>query len=248
MADKELTAEYVKGTYNTFLSSYENEYSFYRWERTPLSRYQFEQSKRTLLKFLNGKHFEKALEIGGGDGAWTPFLAERTTALDFLDISTEMLKRAQERLTAFRNITYIESDFLQNTLEDGAYECLLSFRNFEYFPDKEKAAAEMHRVLRRGGELLLVTKNPLYDWRGDIQAKLLHKGQLKACDLVKLFEKHEFTVEAVYPAVFGKLLRFGFLRAVFDCMHRCMLRIHWKIWPYFGMHISESVLLYARKK
>lgn len=246
---KELTANYVKDTYNDFLSSYDNTYTYFRWQRTPLSRYQFRQSKRVFIKALEKYKFSQSLEIGGGDGGWTPFLLAHTDKLDFLDISTEMLKRAKEQLKDYTNITFIESDFLENSLEDEKYDSVLSFRNFEYFPDKEKAVSEIKRVLKKNGILILVTKNPLYDWKGDIQRKTLHKKQLKIRELINLFNKNGFKVEYVYPTIIGKRLKYASVRWIFDLIHRLVVLLPWEFWYSIGLpFLSESVLMRAYKK
>ncbi len=248
MTNNKLDSRYIEKTYDEFLATYQDTYSFYRWFRTPVSRFHYEQSRRALLLVLK-KHYEKGLEVGGGDGVWTEFILQHVQSLDFLDISKEMIKRAQERFKNNNRLTFIQDDFLKNTLGGEQYDLLVSFRNFEYFEDKEKGMSEFSRVLRHNGELIIVTKSPEYDWKGYFNNKAFHSGQISINHLCSLLDKNGFKVIKVLPAIIGKKIGWSLLRPVYHFMQYLLLKLPRSLVPTFLLkYVSESFLVYAVKR
>jgi ubiquinone/menaquinone biosynthesis C-methylase UbiE len=247
---KVLTSDYVKESYNSFLSNYGDKYAYYRWGRTPVSRYHFTQSRRALVSVLGTQKYGNSFEVGGGDGVWTRYIIDRSDSLTFLDISKEMISRAKENLEKWsKKITYIEGDFLDNKLEDEIFDLVLSFRNFEYFSDKEKGAKEFARILKPGGKLILVTKSPEYDWYGYFRGKTLHSGQISIKRLCELIQSSGFEVERVLPAIIGKKIAWSPLRPIYNVIHIILLKMPKSVMPlYILKYFSESFLIYAVKK
>lgn len=244
---QKLDGNFVKEKYNSFLRDYKKDYEYYRWQRTPLSRYQYKQSKRTLKRALKGVKVSRALEIGGGDGTWTKVFLPHVKNLDFFDISSEMIKRAKERLNG--NIRFIQGDFMHSNLESESYELIVAFRVFEYFEDQDKAMEEFKRLLKPGGKCILVTKSPAYDWSEYYTDKTFHSGQRDIRKVRQMFVDVGLSPTMILPAIIGKGLKYGFLRFIFDLKHRfIMSTVKSLSWLGLFSRWSESFLISATKE
>ena len=104
---------------------------------------------------LNGA--DQVLDIACGRGASVVYLAERFGChVTGLDYGQDNILAAQNHaslenishLTAFR-----KGDAEGLPFEDGSFDVVISECSFCTFPDKEKAAQEMARVLRRHGRM-----------------------------------------------------------------------------------------------
>ncbi|MFA6466925.1 MAG: methyltransferase domain-containing protein [Patescibacteria group bacterium] len=249
MSEKKLDNQFVREAYNQSMGNYPAGYHHWRWFREAISRYHYKQSKRSFLYALKGSHFDKALEIGGGDGEWTKILLSYVGQIDFYDISEEMMKQAKNRLADKQNINFFLGDFLENDLSDYSYDFILSFRSFEYFDDKEKFFQETKRLLKSGGKMIMVSKSPHYDWKKYYQSKKLHSGILPIQEIIKMFASHDFEIELVKPAIVGKKLSWPLMRFLFDIFHRSNYLFKFNILPLFILqYISESFIIKVVKK
>jgi len=99
---------------------------------------------------------EAFLDAGCGDGRYLAALdTELPTRRAGIDISERILETARAR---------VEADFRQGNLEslpyeDGAFDLVLCSQVIEHALDAEAAAAELARVLRPGGTLVISTDN-----------------------------------------------------------------------------------------
>lgn len=241
---------YVRDTYDTLLARLPKGYSEFRWNDTDISRFHYRQSRRALLRGLASvpAKVSRALEVGGGAGAWTLFFAGRVAQVDFLDISENMLAEARATLAQFPRIHYVHADFLEWEPEAAAYDLIVSIRNLEYMNDKRAALARMARGLKEGGVLILSTKSPQFDWKGYFAGKVLHGGQIPVTELVTLMRESGFSVEHAYPAILGKLIRYAPMRAVWDGLQILLLRLPQAFIPLFVLkYVAESFLIVARR-
>ena len=96
------------------------------------------------------------LEVGVGTGKSIPFYppAARVTALD---ISPRMLDRARQRARrAGRSVALDLADAQAMPYAAGAFDAVVSIFVFCSVPDPIQALAEVKRVLRPGGRLIMV--------------------------------------------------------------------------------------------
>lgn len=247
-SNNNLESSYVKSYYDNFLASYDKQYSFYRWDSSPVARLHYSQTKRTLKPYLDAIS-GSVLEVGGGDGIWTREYVNHIQHLTFLDISKEMISRAQQELRVHvSKINYVNDDFLNNTFTSQSFDTVVSIRNLEYFTDKKKFISEVVRLLNNGGKFILVTKSPVYNMRDNAKNKKLHTAQIGIKDLLCLMRSEGLTIVSVRPAIFGKLFRFLPTRIVSSLLHKFLLVIPWRVLP-LGLlsYISESFMIYAKK-
>ena len=93
----------------------------------------------------------------GGPGLWT---AQQTGAsLIGIDAAASAIAAAKERASAVdlgARARFQQGTFEQTGLPDEAAGAIMSVEAFQYAPDKRRALAELHRVLRPGGRLGLI--------------------------------------------------------------------------------------------
>lgn len=216
----ELSDTYVRDYYNTHLEKLETTYTEHRWKTSPVRRFDYAQTLRSLrhaLSFVSGKD-KDVLEVGPGDGVWTREILPYTQKLTLLDQSSEMIARAQKNLEDLENISYVTGDFLTDAPRH-TYDLVVAMRCFEYFDDKAKAAHIFKGLLNDGGALILVTKNVAYVSQKGKTNKVLHTGQLSRSAVIRLFEDVGLRVRAVYPATYRWKATHAMMRGVFGALH-----------------------------
>jgi len=115
----------------------------------------------------------RVLDIGTGSGALLPLLAATGAQVTALDRSPVMLSRARELCTRegiADHVHWQRADVQALPLRDGCYDGVYCVMVLHHVARPETALAEMSRVLRPGGALVLVgfTRHDL-DWlRGEL--------------------------------------------------------------------------------
>ena len=106
------------------------------------------------------------LEIGCGRGELACRVAEHPAVprlyvgADFARSAVE-LARARGAACSGRRLTWVIADVQSLALPAETFDTILSCETIEHVPDPMRALQELHRVLRRGGRLLLTTPNYL---------------------------------------------------------------------------------------
>ncbi len=111
----------------------------------------------------------RVLDIGGGPGRYAIWLAQRGHRIVLADLSPELLALAQELVAAAGLGALVEEVVEADACDlsrwpDGAFDAALALGPFYHLPnpaDRERAAAELARVLRPGG-LAFVALMPRY--------------------------------------------------------------------------------------
>lgn len=126
-----------------------------RWDKMTL-----EETRARLpqmIDYLVIKPGDTILDVGGGTGILLPLLynavGDRGKIVS-LDIAEEMLKQSRDNGYP-NNIYYIHADVAAIPLSGEAFNLVICYSCFPHFPDKLKALAEMARVLRNRGRLVI---------------------------------------------------------------------------------------------
>ena len=102
---------------------------------------------------------EEIIELGCGPGFYSCQLAGRFSKTSVLgvDRSPSQLNWAREKVQALRlNNCRFESDNVMDLSHaDSSFDVLIASRLFTVLPDRRRAVAEMHRVLRPGGRCFI---------------------------------------------------------------------------------------------
>ncbi len=105
----------------------------------------------------------KALEVGCGSGAYTPFFARAVGpegSVAALDIQPEMLAQIAAKLAKpenqdIHNITLHEASAYELPFEDNTLDLVYMITVFQEIPDRARTLAEVRRVLKPGGILAI---------------------------------------------------------------------------------------------
>jgi len=107
---------------------------------------------------------KRILDAGCGNGRYSRFLLKWADADAFIaafDLSQRMLKRARRRLHSSR-ISHVAADLTKIPFASGLFDAAVCGYVLEHLPDPRPGLAELARVIRPGGKiLLLVTEDTL---------------------------------------------------------------------------------------
>lgn len=136
---------------------------------------------------------ERALDVGAGTGAFAFALAPRVREVVAVDRDAEMAERA--RADAPANVEVIVADAERLPFESFSFDLAVTARTLHHTPRPELVVAELARVTRLGGTVLVV-------------------DQLAPVDPLAAFELNRF--ERARDASTTRVLSDGDLRALFD--------------------------------
>jgi len=97
---------------------------------------------------------ERALDVGTGAGALALALAPLVREVVGLDPVPELLELARAR--ALPNTEFVEGDGTALPFRDGAFDLAGTHRTLHHVAHPDRVMAEMVRVTRRGGRVLVV--------------------------------------------------------------------------------------------
>jgi SAM-dependent methyltransferase len=137
--------ERFRGDYDRFFTDYDR------------FRYQNERHLPSCLKGLNvaGK---TVLEIGLGEGSDSERLIRLGARWSGVDLTSGSVSRVRTRLT-LRELPYEQlrqGSVLDLPFADGTFDMVFSHGVLHHVPEIKTAQAEIHRVLRPGGELVIM--------------------------------------------------------------------------------------------
>ncbi|MEW6364946.1 MAG: methyltransferase domain-containing protein [Acidobacteriota bacterium] len=95
-------------------------------------------------------------DVGTGTGFMIAGLAPLAAKVFGFDESPEMLAIARKNLAAFRNVQLLEAPGQHLPVEDTSFDAVLASMYLHHAPEPPIAIAEMARVLKPGGRLVIV--------------------------------------------------------------------------------------------
>lgn len=121
-----------------------------------LSDERAERLAERVRHFLTTSGTERALDAGTGTGALAFALAPLVREVVAVDLVPELLEEGRRRAERAPNVTFVEGDITQLPFEDGSFDLTGSLMVLHHTVRPEVAMAEMTRVTRLGGTLLIV--------------------------------------------------------------------------------------------
>jgi ArsR family transcriptional regulator len=97
------------------------------------------------------------LDAGSGDGTIAELLAGRARSVTCLDRSETMIAAAKRRLSKSDRVELVVGDVEAMPFEGARFDRVFLFNVLVFVSDPGKAIAEAARVLRPGGEIVIVT-------------------------------------------------------------------------------------------
>jgi ubiquinone/menaquinone biosynthesis C-methylase UbiE len=139
---------------------------------------------------------DRILDLGCGTGWATRRMARIATAGEVvgLDVADEMLRRAEQAFSAFRNVRYVWGSAEKIPEADNTFSKILSVESFYYYSDQGKALDEVRRVMAPGAKLFILInlyKDNHYSLRWVTELKVSVQA-LSEAEYKALLEKHGF--------------------------------------------------------
>ena len=115
---------------------------------------------------LNARAGERILDVATGTGWSARNVARRGAVVTGVDISPELLAAASDLSQHIRPpIEFRLADAERLPFDDGAFDGVISTFGVMFAINQEAAAAELTRVCRSGGRLVLATWAPAGPWQ-----------------------------------------------------------------------------------
>jgi ubiquinone/menaquinone biosynthesis C-methylase UbiE len=138
---------------------------FNRWaaegEGEKMERHHLDITEKT-IRLMDLRPGDRVLDLGCGAGWATRLMARRVEDQDGsgqvigLDVSDEMIRRAQAMPSDFENISYVCGSAQKIPGPDNFFDKVLSVESFYYYPDQERVLRELFRVMAPGGRMFIL--------------------------------------------------------------------------------------------
>jgi SAM-dependent methyltransferase len=146
---------------------------------------------------------ERALDAGTGAGALAFALAPLVGEVVGVDRDSSLLSEARKRAAGVANVSFVEGDIASLPFDVGTFDFAATMRTLHHVPRPELVVAELVRVTRLGGRLLVV-------------------DQLAPADPLRAIELDRF--ERARDPSHTRLLPDGDLRALFEANGLVLVR------------------------
>jgi SAM-dependent methyltransferase len=171
--------------------------------RVPESRashYFIDRKVETALALAGLTPDAQVIEVGSSFGHMSFLLAERFREVVALDLSPESIDLARRRAAHYgvRNIRFEVGDAEDlGAYASGSFDAAFAFSTLRFCPHPERAASEIHRVVRAGGRAVIDVPNRLCPWYGPIKQMMkidphVHDRLFSAGELRHLMERAGF--------------------------------------------------------
>jgi phosphatidylethanolamine/phosphatidyl-N-methylethanolamine N-methyltransferase len=118
----------------------------------------FHPGRKDAVQIANAQPGQRILEVGVGTGLSLPYF-RKDSEVTGIDVSAEMLDKARRRV-ARRKLAHvkelIEMDAEEMSFEDNSFDAVLALYVASVVPSPARFAAEMRRVCRPGGTIVIV--------------------------------------------------------------------------------------------
>lgn len=130
--------------------------SYARWRTSCLGRITDALEQQLLFELLGPVADKAILDVGCGDGAVASELARRGAIVTGLDADPVMIAAAGRRTEIERTeLRLIEGQAERLPFDDAAFDCVVAVTVLCFVRDAERVVAEMARVLKPGGRLVI---------------------------------------------------------------------------------------------
>lgn len=111
--------------------------------------------QRSSLDALHLGAEDRLLDVGCGTGAASRSAATVAASVVGIDLSSEMIRKAQALADGIANVHVEIADSEHLPFADGTFTAVVCSNSFHHYPDPGRAVREMARVLAPGGRLVL---------------------------------------------------------------------------------------------
>ncbi len=151
---------------------------------------------RASLALASGRD---VIDLGSGEGYGASWLSAVAASVVGVDIATDAVEHARRCYRHLPNLRFVEADACLTTLPDECADLIVCFETIEHLEDHEALIAEVDRLLRPDGVVVVSTPDKAqYDADRDQQHNEFHVHEL---------HRHEF--EALLKSKFSAMAVFG---------------------------------------
>jgi ubiquinone/menaquinone biosynthesis C-methylase UbiE len=154
-----------------------------------------------VVRFVAPGGEERALDSGSGAGALAFALAPHVREVVAVDLVPELLEQGRKRNESFPNVSFVEGDVTELTFEPASFDLAGSLRTLHHIARPELAVAELARMTRPGGRVLVVDQIASVDPLAAAELNTFerardpsHARALADIDLRHLFEANELVL------------------------------------------------------
>jgi ubiquinone/menaquinone biosynthesis C-methylase UbiE len=154
-----------------------------------------------VVQFVVPKGDERALDSGSGAGALAFALAPHVREVVAVDLVPELLEQGRKRGERFPNVTFVEGDATELPFDPYSFDLAGSLRTLHHIARPELAVAELVRVTRPGGRILVIDQIAPVDPVAAAALNAFERGRdpshervLADIDLRQLFESNDLTL------------------------------------------------------
>lgn len=99
-------------------------------------------------------------DFGCGDGTVTVEIASWAKRVFAIDCNETLLRAARERTSGLENVRFLAENMERVSLPSSSVDVVIISQSLHYLDAPEKAVAEAHRILVRGGRVLILDLLP----------------------------------------------------------------------------------------
>lgn len=154
------------------------------------------------------------LDIACGEGYGSVLLANRALRVVGVDVSADAVLHAQRSYGDIGNLEFVTASALATGLAASSFDAIVSFETIEHLAEQEQMLAELRRLLRPTGFLVISSPNrPVYGTLSEAQNEF-HVRELDFAELESLIKQQ-------FPAVryFGQRVQAGSTLLSLDRSH-----------------------------
>jgi ubiquinone/menaquinone biosynthesis C-methylase UbiE len=132
-----------------------------------------------ILELIGDVRGKKILDVGCGTGFYSLWFSEKGAKVLGIDNSKEMIRIAKEKASKkMLDAKFLIGDVTDLRIEDGVFDLVLSTLVLMDVKELDKAAGELVRVTRNGGDIVISIQHPILtagDWERESGQKLFRK-------------------------------------------------------------------------
>jgi ubiquinone/menaquinone biosynthesis C-methylase UbiE len=154
-----------------------------------------------VARFVAPSGDERALDSGTGAGALAFALAPHVREVVAVDLVPELLEQGRRRGAAFPNVEFVQGDATKLPFDTGSFDLVGSLRTLHHIARPELVVAELVRVTRAGGRVLVIDQIAPVDPLTALELNAFerardssHARALADIDLRHLFESNELVL------------------------------------------------------
>ncbi|AGA69020.1 methylase involved in ubiquinone/menaquinone biosynthesis [Desulfitobacterium dichloroeliminans LMG P-21439] len=174
-----------------------------------------DQVERHLAQSMFKSPGPQVLEIGCGTGHYTSWLVQEGYEVTAVDISGEMMARAQQKIAALTSnvmntkpVRWWHGDITEILDQLATYDGIFSMTAFEFVPEPEKVLQELFKHLKPGGCLMIGLIAGESSW-SEYYAEVVRNKPTSVFARAALYTKDEIASWQIgVPAEIGECLFF----------------------------------------